>query len=160
MGAHVGDDRDESGGLGFGRFTFEELEEFDFHALSFCVLRVHFGQAEVLAEASGFGLVVVELVAGRCWEAALSDKIVVEDAVNDQIGVATDGRREVGVVVFTETVVTIGRGSIGGFFETTQQGGAQDVALRMGLSLLEETDDFRTTREVADFQAKGRDVLA
>ena len=53
--------------------------------------------------------------------AALAGEVGVEHAVDDEIGVAADGRREVGVVFFSEAVVAVGRGAIGGFFEAPQK---------------------------------------
>ena len=74
-----------------------------------------------------------EIVAGvacrRNGVAGVFFEIGIEDAMDDEVGVASDRRGEVGVVIFRQTVVTVGRGAVGGLFQTAQELGAQRVAL-------------------------------
>ena len=77
-------------------------------------------------------------------------EIGIEDAMDDEVGVAADRRGEVGVVIFRQTVVAVGRGAVGGLFQTAQELGAQRVALGVRREDDEQFDDFGAHAEVAD----------
>ena len=137
--SHIGDDRGEHGLLFLRRLPLKEFEQFHLLRLALGFRAVLLGQAEVLRQAFHAGDVVAELEAARRGLAQVFDEVLVEDAVDHEIGVAPDGRREVGVVLFGQAVVAVCRRAVDRLAQTAQELRPQGVALRVRFEDVEQS---------------------
>ena len=116
----------------FASLALEELEQLHLLRVALGLHAVLLGEAEVLGQAFHAGDVVAELEAARRGLAEVLDEVLVEDAVDHEVGVAADGRGEMRVVLLGQAVMPVGRGAVDGLAQAAQELGAQRVALRVG----------------------------
>lgn len=107
--------------LGFLQLAFKELQQLDFDRFALGFGTVDFGLTQMLGEGVSPGDVVAGKSSFQWWLALDFDKEVVEYAMDDQVGVSTNGRGEVAVVPLVEPVVPVGGRAIAGFFHGSQQ---------------------------------------
>ena len=116
-------------------------------------MRVLFGGTDLFTEGLHPGGAVHGIGSLRRVALVLNE-IMLQHAVDDEVGVAADGRGEVAVILFIEPVVPVGRVAVNGFLQAAQELGPKGVALGMLGQNLQELGDFFAVRKVAhdDFE--------
>ena len=90
---------------------------------------------------------------------APGQKVPGEDPGDDEVGIAPDGRCEVGVMLLGEPVVAVGGGPVAGLLEAAEKAHAQVVGLRMGLELEEDAVEVAADVEVPRADPEGLEVV-